>query len=111
MTAPPGVCTRCGPSTAKGSPCSPSTTARIACGSSVMRDRERPTRCPCCHSTKRGGSLHRGIRPPMRRDLSALFPFLGPEGLFHRDLEASDDADHGTADLLTRRRADFAGAL
>src|SRR2546427_5739093 len=46
--APSGVCTRCGPSTAKGSLCSPSTTARIACGSIVMRDRERPTRCPRC---------------------------------------------------------------
>src|SRR5213593_3025789 len=72
MAAPPGVCTRCGPSTAKGSPCSPSTTARIACGSSVMRDRERPTRCPCCHSTKRGGPMHAAER--RRRTDPALQP-------------------------------------
>src|SRR6266566_6287782 len=49
--------------------------------------------------------------PPMRRDLSARFPFLGLEGLFHHDLDARDDTSHGTADFLTRRRADFASAL
>src|SRR5437899_11795957 len=46
-----------------------------------------------------------------RWDRSACFPFLGLEGLLHHDLDASDDAGHGTADLFARRRADFTGPL